>query len=163
MIDFWEAIHRSETGELIEERKYDRLLGQKTKEIINKYQIKYNSDQVIPSDNALMDRMYEAALELFVNVGVYSADTGRVMKFTREEVLWAVERAVDQIVWGEGRDQRVMLPRRPEDSKPPFCNFSLVGTPYPEELFLKACISTAQEPFGRYLLRSFSITYLKRV
>jgi len=148
MIDFWEAIHRSEVGELMEERKYDRLLGQKAKEIINKYRIKYDPEQVIPSDDGLADRMFEAALDLFVGVGIYSADTGRVMKFSRQEVLSAVEKGVNHIVWGEGRDQRVMMARRPEDTRPPFCNFSLVGTPYPEELFLKACISTAQEPLA---------------
>jgi hypothetical protein len=148
MIEFWEVVHRSETGELMEERKYDRLLGQKSKEIVNRYQIKYNPEQVIPSDDALADRIFEAALDLFIEIGMYNADTGRVMKFSRKEVLESLETAVDHIVWGEGRDQKVMLPRRPEDSRPVFCNFTLVGTPYPEELFLKACISTAQEPLA---------------
>jgi methylamine--corrinoid protein Co-methyltransferase len=70
------------------------------------------------------------------------------MKFRREELYDAIEAGVDRIVWGEGRDQRIQTNRRVEDPKPPFCNFTLVGTPYPEEIFLQAAMSTAREPLA---------------
>ena len=37
MIDFWEVINRSENGELMEERAYDRLVGKVSNEVIKKY------------------------------------------------------------------------------------------------------------------------------
>ncbi len=36
MIDFWEVINRSENGELMEERAYDRLVGKASNEVVKK-------------------------------------------------------------------------------------------------------------------------------
>jgi hypothetical protein len=78
-------------------------------------------------------------------VGIYCTDTERIIKCTRDELEVAMNASTDQITWGEGRDQRTQYPRKVEDPRPPFCNFTLVGTPYPEEIFLQAAMSTAKE------------------
>ena len=145
MIDFWEVIHRSENGELMEERAYDRLVGKVSNEVIKKYNIKYDPEEVVSSDDNLADRLFNAAVEFFIKVGVYNCDTDRVIKFKEKELFEALEATPDQIVWGQGRDQRIMRHRKVEDTAPPFCNFTLVGTPYPEDQFLQACMSTARE------------------
>ncbi len=145
MIDFWEVINRSENGKLMEERAYDVLVGKMSKEVIKKYDIKFDPEEVVPSDDSLADRLFEAAVEFFVKVGVYNCDTGRVIHFSEEELFEALDATPDQILWGQGREQRTMRNRSVEDTEPPFCNFTLVGTPYPEELFLQACMSTARE------------------
>jgi len=148
MIDFWEVVRRSETGELVAERDFDRRVGKVAKKVVKKYDIQFQPDEVIPSDDHLIDRVFDAAVEFFLEIGVYCTDTGRVLKFSRQEIFESLENAVDHIVWGEGRDQRIMHARKVEDPHPPFINFSLLGTPYPEELFLKACMSTAKEPLA---------------
>lgn len=145
MIDIWEVVHRSENGELMEEKLFDRKVGKTAREVIKKYDIKYNPDEVVSSDDSLADRMFEAAVEFFLEVGVYSCDTGRVMKFTRDELFESLQANPRQIVWGENKDQRIMVPRKPEDPRPPISNYTLVGTPYPEDQFLQACMSTAKE------------------
>jgi methylamine--corrinoid protein Co-methyltransferase len=146
MIDFWEVIQRSEKkGKLMEEKNFDRLVSKVSKEVIEKYDIKYNVEEVIPSDDNLIDRLFDAAVEFFLKVGVYNTDTGRVINFSQQELFESIEAGMNHIVWGEGRDQRIMYHRSIEDTKPPFCNFTLVGTPYPEDQFLQACMSTAKE------------------
>ena len=148
MIDFWDVVRRSETGELVEERDYDMRVVRGSKKVIKKYDIKFDPEQVISADDSLADRLYEAAVEFFLDVGVYCTDTERVMKFTRDELTAAMNAGTNQIVWGEGRDQRIQRHRNVEDPRPPFCNFTLVGTPYPESIFLQAAMSTAQEPLA---------------
>lgn len=145
MIDFWDVVQRSENGKLMEERDFDLMVGRTSRDIIKKYDIRFNPEEVIPCDDSLPDSLFEAAVEFFLEVGVYSTDTGRLIKFTRNELFEALEAGPDRLVWGEGRDERTMRNRRVEDSRPPFCNFSLVGTPYPEDLFLPACMSVAKE------------------
>ena len=145
MIDFWEVINRSENGKLMEERDYDRLVGKVSREVIKKYDIKFNPEEVVPSDDNLIDRLFEAAVEFFLEVGVYNCDTGRIIKFSKEELFEALDATPDQITWGQGRDKRIMCNRKVEDTNPPHCNFTLVGTPYPEDQFLQACMSTARE------------------
>ena len=43
-----------------------------------------------PSEDALAERVVEAAVEFFVTCGVFRKDTGRIARFTREETLDAV-------------------------------------------------------------------------
>lgn len=145
MIDFWEVVLRSENGELMEEREFDRLVARTSRDVTKKYDLRFSPEEMIPADDGLPDRLFEAATEFFLEVGVYSIDTGRVIRFERKELFEALEAGPDHIVWGEGRDQRTMYARKVEDQRPPFCNFTLVGTPYPEDQFLQACMSTAKE------------------
>ncbi|NIS69926.1 MAG: monomethylamine:corrinoid methyltransferase, partial [Proteobacteria bacterium] len=148
MIDFWEVVRRSETGEILAEEAFDRRVGKVSMEVTDKYDIKFNSEEVITSDNELADRLFDATVEFFLEVGVYCTDTGRVMKFNKKELFDSLEAGTNQIVWGEGRDQRIQRKREVEDSRPPFCNFTLVGTPYSEETFLQAAMSAAKEPLA---------------
>jgi methylamine--corrinoid protein Co-methyltransferase len=148
MIDFWDVVNRSENGEMMAEGEFDRQVGRVAREVTKKYKITFNPEEVICSDDSLADRLFDAAVEFFLEVGVYCTDTGRVMKFDRGELFDALEAGVNEIVWGEGRDQRVQRNRKVEDSRPPFCNFTLVGTPYSEETFLQAAMSAAKEPLA---------------
>ncbi|MEW5815603.1 MAG: monomethylamine:corrinoid methyltransferase [Spirochaetota bacterium] len=148
MIDFYEVIKRSENGEKIAEEEFNRRVSRTSAEVIKKYNIKYITEEVITSDDNLADRLFEAAVDFFLQVGVYCTDTGRVIKFNKKELFDSLDSAVDQIIWGEGRDQRIQRSRKVEDARPPFCNFTLVGTPYSEETFLQAAMSAAKEPLA---------------
>jgi methylamine---corrinoid protein Co-methyltransferase len=145
MIDFWEVVRRSENGELVKEHDFDMRVVRACRSLVKKYDLKFNPEEVVPSDDAMVDRLFEAAIEYFLTVGVYCTDTERVIKFTRDELEGALNAGTDRIIWGEGREQRVQTPRKVEDPRPPFCNFTLVGTPYSEETFLQAAMSTAKE------------------
>jgi len=148
MIDFWEVVKRSETGEKIHEEEFNRRVGRVSAEVIKKYSIKYNPEEVVCADDALADRLFDAAVDFFLQVGVYCTSTGRVMKFSKNELFDSLEAAVDQIVWGEGRDQKIQKARKVEDPRPVFSNYTLVGNPYSEATFLQAAMSVAKEPLA---------------
>ena len=148
MIDFWEVVKRSETGEKIHEEEFNRRVGRVSAEVIKKYSIKYNPEEVVCADDALADRLFDAAVDFFLQTGVYCTSTGRVMKFSKNELFDSLESAVDQIVWGEGRDQKIQKARKVEDHRPVFSNYTLVGNPYSEATFLQAAMSVAKEPLA---------------
>jgi methylamine--corrinoid protein Co-methyltransferase len=148
MINFWDMVERSETGEILEETKFDRMLAAKVKELVKKYEIKFYPEEVIPSDDSLADRVFQAGLELFLDLGIFCIDTRRLIKFDKEEVMEALRRAPSRLQFGQGRDEAVMVYRHIEDKKEPFCGLTPVGNPVPEELFEKVVMSYAQEPMA---------------
>ncbi len=148
MISFWDVIERCDKGERMEESDYDRLLWRNVSEILKRYDIRFVRDQVIPNDDALADRAFEAGLELFLRIGFYCLDTNRVVRFTKEEVVEALSQAPSSYIWGEGRDQRVCEARKVEDPRDPSCVFSGLGVPVPENLFLQVNQAIASEPLA---------------
>ncbi len=148
MIDFWDFMRRTETGQIIKEEEYDRKVGAAAAEVVEKYDIKYTPDDPVPSDDGLADRVFEGAIELFERLGVFIIDTRKVVRFTGDEVMEALSEAPDHVVYGSG-NERVFVPSRSvEDSSDPTVFFSAVGTPFPEEDFVKVCMSYAQEPLA---------------
>jgi methylamine--corrinoid protein Co-methyltransferase len=158
MIGFWEVIGRSESGPLVGERDFDLQVGRVARQMVEKYGIRYDPEQVIPADDGLADRVYLAGLDLFLELGIYCRDTGRVMKFTRDEVEWALKYAPRQVTYGQGRDEAVMGIRAVEDPNPPFCLMTPVGTPVAEERFVAMVQSYVQEPLAQTFSSAFSQT-----
>ncbi|MGD2269826.1 MAG: monomethylamine:corrinoid methyltransferase [Desulfobacterales bacterium] len=158
MIGFWDIMGRSHSGPLVKEKEFDRQLGRSAKQAVEKYGIKYDAEQIVPADDDLADRVYQAGLELFLEMGIYCRDTGRVMKFTRDEVDRALRYAPNSVTYGQGRDAAVMSYRSVEDVKPPFCLMTPVGTPVAEERFVPMVQSYAQEPLAQTFSSAFSQT-----
>ncbi len=158
MISFWDAIGRSETGPFVKEEEFDRQVGRVARQMVEKYDIRYKPGQVIPADDNLADRVYQAGLDLFLQLGIYCRDTSRLMKFTRDEVEWALKHAPATVTYGQGRDVAVMTYRAIEDPKPPFCMMTPVGTPVAEERFVLMVQSYAQEPLANTFSSAFSQT-----
>jgi methylamine--corrinoid protein Co-methyltransferase len=148
MVSYWDFIRRIESGEIINEADYDRRIGQAAQGVVAKYDIRYTPDDPVPADDALADRLFEAAIDLFVELGIFVIDTRRVVTFSREEVLEALAHAPPEVIYGTGND-RVKVPHRSvEDERDPVVFFSAVGTPVPEEDFVAICQSYAQEPLA---------------
>lgn len=158
MIGFWEVIRRSESGPLVKEEEFDLQVGQTARRMVEKYGIKYDPQQVIPADDDLADRVYQAGLDLFLELGIYCRDTGRLMQFTRDEVQWALKHAPKQVTYGQGRDTATMTYRAVEDAKPPFCIMTPVGAPVAEERFVPMVQSFVQEPLALTFSSAFSQT-----
>jgi len=158
MIGFWEVIGRSESGPLTKEKQFDMQLAATAAGIAKKYDIRRDSQTVVPHDDGLADRLYQAALDLFLEMGIYCRDTGRLMKFSRDEVLSAMAHAPRSVTHGQGRDVAVMTARSVEDGKPPFCTLTPVGTPVAEERFVAMVQSYVQEPLAQTFSSAFSQT-----
>jgi methylamine--corrinoid protein Co-methyltransferase len=162
MIGFWDVIGRSESGPLIEEAEFDRRVGRVASQIVKKHGIRYDPKQVVPADDDLADRVYQAGLDLFLELGILCRDTGRLLKFTRSEVDWALKHAPTSVTYGQGRDRAVMSYRGVEDPKPPFCLNTPVGAPVAEERFVPMVQSYAQEPLSDTFSSAFSQTVHRR-
>jgi hypothetical protein len=148
MIDYWDFIRRIEEGDIVKEQEYDRMVGQTAAEIVKSHDIRYTPDDPVPADDALADRLFEAAVEIFLRLGIYVIDTRKVVRFTRDEVAEALSSAPDQVVYGRGNDQVIVPHRKVEDPEDPVVFFSAVGTPHPQEDFVTVCRSYAQEPLA---------------
>ncbi|MDN5344157.1 MAG: methylamine---corrinoid protein Co-methyltransferase [Clostridia bacterium] len=142
----WEVMERANTGPFMEEHEflYKRFIP-KMREVIKKYNIKYDPQHPVPSDDSLADAVWQAAVEFFREVGVYNQDTHRVILFSDEEIKEALYSAPSSYVVGEGKDSRVFGHRKVEDTRPPFCIYSPDIT-YDEVDHLAACIAYLKEP-----------------
>jgi len=158
MIGFWDVYKRSETGTFVKEQEFDKQVGTVANRLVQKHGIRFDREQVIPSDDALADKVYQAALELFLELGIYCRDSNRLIQFSPEEVQWALDHAPTTVTYGQGPDTRVMRHRKVEDSLPPFCLNTPVGCTVAEERFVAMVQSYAQEPLSDTFSSAFSQT-----
>ncbi len=158
MIGFWDVYKRSETGPFIKEQEFDKQIGIVANQLVQKHGIRFDPEQVIPSDDGLADRVYQAAVELFLELGIFCRDTSRLIKFSPEELQWALKHAPTTVTYGQGPETRVMQHRKVEDSLPPFCLNTPVGCTVAEERFVAMVQSYAQEPLSDTFSSAFSQT-----
>src|SRR4030042_2819145 len=86
--DFLEVIKRAESGEVMKEGDYDKRLGKKVLSLMKQYEIRYDPECVIPTDDGMADRVYKAAVVLFFDLGVYCPNTQRIIRFPQEGLQW---------------------------------------------------------------------------
>ncbi|MGQ9615707.1 MAG: monomethylamine:corrinoid methyltransferase [Spirochaetota bacterium] len=121
MLSFKDVIDRAIDGPLVPDQDYYlRRYVPELNKVIQKYNIKYNPEVPLPSDDALADRVFEAAVDFFARVGAYCPDTSRVMQFTREEILEAAAEAPSESTFGEGTDRKTMKARKPDEHSEPW-------------------------------------------
>lgn len=148
MTDFWDVVERCSKGERMKESEYDALLWKNVSELIKKYDLQFNQSVIIPDDDSLADRAYEAGVELFLRMGFYCLDTKRVVRFSREELEGRLQTAPDSYEWGEGKDRGITYARKVEDTRDPSFVASGLGVPVPQGLFLKVCQALASVPLA---------------
>ncbi len=158
MLGFWEVMDRCDSGPLHKEKQFDMQLARAARKQAAAFDIRFDAETVIPDDDDLADRLYQAALSFFVENGVYCRNTGRLVRFSRQEVEEAVQNAPRSITYGQGKDTAVMTSRQVEDEKPPFITMTPVGTPVAEERFVAMVQSFAQEPLAQTFSSAFSQT-----
>jgi methylamine--corrinoid protein Co-methyltransferase len=144
-----EVLDRAESGPIVEELTWDMSLVPDTvARLLAEHNIKMPDpkDSVVLADDALADRLYAAGLALVEQLGAYCITTNRRIRFTRSEILDALEVAPTQVTYGEGTDLHTERKRTVEDPAFPTIKGGGVGTPLPEELYLPVTQSYAQEP-----------------
>lgn len=147
MMNFLELNERSHTGPSVSKEDWDLdYVVLKTAEIVEKYGFTREKDTITPHDDDLMRRYYAAGRELMLETGVYNMSTGRIIKFTEEEIDRAAAYQRQTLVMGSGKDAFTLFARKPEDTRRPGVFAGNPGCPTPERIF-KACVrSWAQEP-----------------
>ena len=114
--------------------------------VVKEHNIKYDGKTIVNQDDDLADRVWEAAKDFFVSVGVYNQDTHRVMKFTEREVNEVLYTKRPKYMIGAGHDQRWLQVRAVEDKeRRPFHLFSPDAN-FSTDIHKKACMAYLKEP-----------------
>jgi len=113
MITLYEIAERTQTGEKVEEKKWDMDFFKTISELVKKYDIKYPGEGCyINMDDDLAERAFQAGIEFLERMGIYCITTRRRVRLSREEILTAVHEAPTEVLMGEGRDRRIWKQRK---------------------------------------------------
>lgn len=146
-VDVYEVYERALSGPKVEEKDWDfKTVPQTAAKLRDKYNIKIDKSTIVPEDEELIDSLFNAGLDMLEECGVYCIDTGRVIKYSREEILNSVKSAPDHFTFGEGKEAIYVEPRAYDSEKPPVIQGGPTGSPCSEEMFLPIHQSYAQEP-----------------
>jgi len=130
MVQILDVMEKALNGRPISENDYQlRRFAPKVQEKVKEHGIKYDPNQIVPTDNSLADDVFEAGFELLLDVGAFCIDTGRVISFSENEIKEALRNAPAAVHFGEGRDRKKFVPRKPEDKTPPWCLLGAGGGP----------------------------------
>jgi len=142
-----DIIQRSLTGPLMDEEDFnDQHVTQGLARVIKEYEIQINQEQIINQDDALADRVWEAAVDFLARCGVYCQTTNRVIFFSKTEILDILKYAPSSAWIGEGTDAVQEVARKIEDPRRPLLMGSSIGTPIEDQYFVPSMISYIQEP-----------------
>lgn len=146
-VTVFDVYDRARTGSKMEEGDWDfKVIPQTARKLKEKYGIKMDPKTIIPEDKKLINNLYQAGLDMLVECGVYCIDTKRVIKYTRDEVLRAINSAPAHFTFGEGQEAIHVTPRAYDSKKPPVIQGGPTGSPCSEAMFLPIHQSYAQEP-----------------
>ncbi len=164
MLSNWlpQIVERSENGPFMKESDFDMVLARRVADLVKRYSIKCDPNQVVPSDDDLADRVFQAGMDLFVDLGVYNQTTERRIIFSRQEVEDAVAAAPHAVMLGTGRDAVLMQHLNVEGRERAVVHSGPTGTPCSElchPLILESC---AQEPLVDCLGAGSVSTYMGR-
>jgi methylamine--corrinoid protein Co-methyltransferase len=151
MFSLLDIAERSQQGPRMAEPAWDMALFRSMSALVQKYEIRAPGPGVwFNTDAALVDRVFEAALEFLTSQGIYCVSTGRVIEVTRAELLQAIREAPTQVRMGEGRDQRVFTQHAIEGTAPlNFCPGH--HAPFTEDLAALVVKNFAQIPRTDFL------------
>lgn len=141
-----EVLRRAESGPLIDEKDFEgKLITSTIKRLVEKYAIKYEKQTVVPDDDDLADRIFQAGLEFAVEIGMFCQDTNRRIMWTRKEYEDGLRHAPNEAVLGMGNDSVTIRARKPEDPLAPIFVGGSFGVPVPEDLFVPFQLSYLRE------------------
>jgi methylamine--corrinoid protein Co-methyltransferase len=144
---FWEILDRTMTGPIMKEEEFEvEFFPTKIAEIVAKHKIECDPEEPIMSDPSLADEIFQAGLELLVEVGLYCKDTKRLVKFTEDEIKEVIKTRKSEVTLGKDRDAITLKPRAPGDKQHPY-TFPCAGIMTADvNLYKLHALTVAQEP-----------------
>ncbi|MDO4939066.1 MAG: monomethylamine:corrinoid methyltransferase [Lachnospiraceae bacterium] len=145
-MDYLKLVERAYTGEKVSKQDWDiDYVAMPIMDILEEYDLEYNGE-VIATDEDMLRRFYEAGRKVAIESGIYCQDTGRVIKFTAEEIDEAAANQKKEMIIGRGDDAFMFYARKPEDTRKPGVVAGNPGCPMDEATFCKTVESWAKEP-----------------
>jgi len=137
---------RARTGESLSKEDWDFRIIEKVQELVEKYSLSWDTNDITPDHPDLADRVFIAGKELIEEIGVYALSTGRIISLSKQEINEGIHKMNRPLVMGEGKDVCTLLPRKISDPAPPAVWAGNPGVPTPEKIFKASVKSWAQEP-----------------
>lgn len=118
-VSIYELYDRADYGKKMNEQDFDMGMVKEIRGLLARYpEIKFDEKKIVPSQDSLADQLFEAALELAAKVGLFVMDTGRVIYFTRQEIVATLDLLPTAIRVGGGKDEIIISPRYFESPDP---------------------------------------------
>jgi len=123
MISFIDVLDRASYGSMVAQKDYDiKIFIPTLRRILKKYNISWDRKEIINTDDNLADKIFEAAIDFYSEVGTYINDSGRIIKFTKEEIVEAIEDVPKEAYVGEGPDRCILKGRLPDSDELAHCH-----------------------------------------
>ena len=144
---FLELANRSYTGEAVSKDDWamDHVV-QPIMDIVDEFDLCREKGAFLLHDKEQAKAYFEAGVELLARSGVYNQSTGKVIRFTKEEILEAARNMKQAVTVGRGKDACTFVPRHPDDTRLPGVVAGNPGCPMTEDLFCRTVTSWAKEP-----------------
>lgn len=147
MLDQWDIYLRSTEGKAVSESEFDTMiLPTRLMELAKEYDITYSPDEIIPSEKSVIKNIYDAAIDLLVDVGYYNDSTGRIIEFDEKEIKHHLRMLSGEYTMGQGKDRVRVEKRGFEDKRVPVVIGGANGGGITEEYYLPIMQSLAMEP-----------------
>ncbi|WP_406655643.1 monomethylamine:corrinoid methyltransferase [Methanolobus sp. ZRKC2] len=124
-MSIYNLVEKSFEGETRTETKHEELIFETSLELIEKHDIFFNGDEIVPCDREMPNRVYAAAVELIDKTGIFLTDTNRVIKIDAETIISKSRNVRERFNYGTGTDASAITKRRVLDNKAP----TIVGGP----------------------------------
>jgi methylamine--corrinoid protein Co-methyltransferase len=146
MIPLMEFQGRSLNGPVMKADDFDLAFAMKVRELVDKYDIKYNPEELICADDTA-DAVFQAGVELLADIGLLNTDTNRVIKYSKaelEDLAREFYEKPSEAAFGKGDDKMTIRFRTGADITPP-TNYAGMGGVVTEEEFIPCVQSLVQE------------------
>ncbi len=143
IIDFQK---RCLNGPVMKPDEFDLALSMKMRELVDKYNIQYDPEQLIIDDDTA-DAVFEAGVELLADIGILNQDINRVVRFDKKEIQAVAGQYFENsptAEFGTGKDKMTIRYRRGNDTNPP-TNYAGAPGVTTEEEFIPYVMSIVQE------------------
>jgi len=110
---------RTQTGPKMSEMDWDMAFFRQVTDLAKRYDIRVPAEaDWFSTDAGLDERAFQAGVDLIVEVGMYCITTERVIRFSRDEVLTAIQEAPTRITMGEGSERTEFRQHQVEGNEP---------------------------------------------
>ncbi|MDR0720421.1 MAG: monomethylamine:corrinoid methyltransferase [Treponema sp.] len=146
-MNFLEIESRSHSGEVLDKESWDLdRVAVKTSEIVKKYNLSWDKNQIcFPDNDDVLRRYFAAARELLSQSGIYNISTGKIIRLSEAEIDEAASNQRQSLTMGQGADAFTLYARQAEDPRKPGAFGGNPGCPTPERLYYACVRSWAQE------------------
>lgn len=132
-LSLWEILLRTKEGPIIEEKQFDLSIFKKVQALQQKYDIKYDPEKPLDVDGDLADRVFQAGVAFFLDIGTYCTTTRRAIKLTEPELQAEIASCPDELELGQGKDRVKMLHRDVEGNQEPVVVAGIQTIPFSDE------------------------------